>query len=110
MAGRQPECAEQSSAKVSGEVMSKWRPIANICGWLSLLCWSPYALGNFPLFCPEWLVPIAIYWVLFGCFPATLFALIAATTKNRWWIALAVLSLAALAYVRWEAYKHPFYI
>jgi hypothetical protein len=97
-----------------GFSMSNWRSKANIFGWLSLLCWSAYPISYlasrmFP-YGPDWFFGIAIYSLLFGCFPATLFALIAATAKNKWWIALAVLSAIAFAFIQWDSYKHPFYI
>lgn len=86
---------------------------ANICGWLSLLCWLPYlvfalaALARGRIQFPNRVFVMLLYMLFASPFAGFLFALIAAT-KRRWWLVLAALWLAALLLGWWDMSHHPF--
>ena len=94
--------------------MEKWRKCADICGWLSLLCWVPYltlfvARGLLHDY-PDWMFPVVLGMIYLGPFVGTPLALVAATSRKWWWIVLAVVSLVVLGYVLWWDAHHPLYI
>jgi hypothetical protein len=97
----------------SGFDMSKWHSAANICGWLSLFCSLPYL--TFALFAvaggrvefPRWMFMTLLWTPLASPCIGVLLALVAATAK-RWWLVLAAVWLAALAYGLWDMSRHPF--
>lgn len=83
---------------------------ANICGWLSLLCWLPYltfAVAGGRIDFPHRVFVMLLYMLFASPFVGFLFALVAAT-KRRWWLVLAVVWLAALLLEWWDMSRHPF--
>jgi hypothetical protein len=93
--------------------MKKWPSGADICGWLSLLCWLPYltlALAGglrINLSLSAWMI-LPFLWMIYGSpFAGTVLALIAAS-KRRWWLVLAGVWLVALAWGWWYELHHPF--
>jgi drug/metabolite transporter (DMT)-like permease len=91
--------------------MHKGRSAADICGFLSLLCWLPYltmALARGRLHFPDSMAAMVIWMICAGPFLGTPLALIAATTRRWWWLVLAAVSLVVLAYGLWDQSRHPF--
>ena len=97
----------------SGFDRSRWHSAATICGWLSLCCSLPYltfalfALARGRVEFPNWVYMMLIWTPLASPFIGILLALVAATAR-RWWLALAAVWLAALAFGLWDAFRHPF--
>jgi hypothetical protein len=91
--------------------MSKWHSIADICGWLSLLCWLPYltfALAGGRGKFPDRVFVVLLWMLIYSPFAGTLLALVAATTRRRWWLVLAAVWVAALSFDLWDMSRHPF--
>jgi hypothetical protein len=90
--------------------MSQRRLSVNIYGWFSLLCWLPYltfALAGGRVAFPGWVFVILLWGLFLSPFAGAALALIAATAR-RWWLVLAAVWLAALAYEWWDLSHHPF--
>jgi hypothetical protein len=90
--------------------MSKWNSAATICGWLSLFCWLPYltfAVAGGRIEFPRWVFVILLWGLFASPFAGLLLALVAATAR-RWWLVLAAVWLAALAFDLWDMSRHPF--
>ena len=91
--------------------MSRWHSVADICGWLSLLCWLPYltfALAGGPPKVPGRVFVVLLWMLIYSPFAGTPLALVAATTRRRWWLVLAVVWVAALSFYFWDLSRHPF--